>query len=300
MREQHFYHLDGRPCYEIVGANGNPRSATIADARKGRDGQFPAYGICPSVTQVIRSAGYSWPMVEDQLVECARTAYRLGVPPRGEEETYVAQCVYEARKYVGEAAHLGTRIHDAIYLALKGEYPADADIEYCDLIDEADRLYLKPVWRLWASANLVLDKGEVERSLCNGVIGGKIDWLGPTRITPNQAIVDWKSSAQEWPGGDRGRADFRDDWAEQLAGYEELLGLYGQLDWVSVIISTNPDTLGQVAHKVWSEDEKERARAMWSAKLAYFRAMKHWYPEKHRAELQQGDPDRASDPRPAD
>lgn len=109
----HWYTREGAPAYAVAKADGSgERPTTIRDARK--------LGLLPSVTTVLGI------LDKPQLTTWKiKTAIRAAIEVQrgdGEEiEAWVERVAERAGEPAAEAADLGTRIHDAIETACRGE-----------------------------------------------------------------------------------------------------------------------------------------------------------------------------------
>src|SRR3990167_2562812 len=116
MNGEHWYQQDGSPFYSIIGANGKERPVTLRDARK--------VNAVPSVTTVLsvlaKPALTTW-MVK-QGIMAALTLPRVEGEP---EDSWIARIMGDSKEEAKAAAEEGTRIHDALEWAFKGQaYPS--------------------------------------------------------------------------------------------------------------------------------------------------------------------------------
>lgn len=110
----HWYARDGSPMYEVQGANGQMRAATLRDARK--------FGWYPGVTSIIRCAAA--PGLErwktEQNVLAALTLPRID----GESnDSLLARIRSDAEEQARKARERGTEIHAAIQGHYEGKAP---------------------------------------------------------------------------------------------------------------------------------------------------------------------------------
>lgn len=111
---QHWYDRDGTPRYEVIAGNGNPRPATLRDARK--------FGWYPGVTSIIKCAAApgleKWK--QDQVLMAALTLPRVD----GEtSEQLVARVLKDSGEQARQARERGTAIHAAIQGHYEGKAP---------------------------------------------------------------------------------------------------------------------------------------------------------------------------------
>jgi len=112
MKSLHWYKADGTPQHTITGKNGKERSPTVKEAM--------ALNLYPSVTSKL-SIISNWNLQQWQQREVARYAY-FNQPRKLEtDEAYIGRVMEGAFEQVGEAADLGTDIHEALELHFTGQ-----------------------------------------------------------------------------------------------------------------------------------------------------------------------------------
>ena len=213
----HWYTHDGFPFHTIPKAKGDgDRPVTVADARK--------LDLLPSVTNVL--GVLHKPQLEHHKIAAAVKA-SIASPKLAEEseDYYVKRIIDASKEDVRGAADLGTRIHEAIDLALDGT-----------AIDPELSQYVVPV------IDLVRQRGwdlhEREQVLVNLSEGyaGRCDALFRCEASGEFGVIDFKTR--------RTKADQRstpyDGQAEQLAAYAR--AVWGkdaeQATLINVYIST--------------------------------------------------------------
>ena len=111
---QHWYYPDGTPAYEVEGAKGQMRPATLRDARK--------LGLYPGVTTIIRQAAA--PQLErwkrNQVLLAALTLPRQ---PDEQETAWLARVESDWQEQGRKAAERGTACHKAIQGHYEGKAP---------------------------------------------------------------------------------------------------------------------------------------------------------------------------------
>jgi hypothetical protein len=192
---QHWYARDGSPAYEVKGANGNMRPATLRDARK--------LGLVPSVTTIIGSCAKPglerWKL--EQMMHAALTLPRLDGEPEAE---WISRVWTDSKETARKAAERGTAIHAAIQGAFESQVIWN---EYIPHFEGA-----RDALRVWAGEQ----SWTPERSFASTLgFGGKVD------LSSQYGVVDFKT--KEF-GHD---ADLKtwDEHAMQLAAYRAGLGL---------------------------------------------------------------------------
>lgn len=122
-RDSRWYHLDGRPCYELPkSTSAGMRAPTLADAKK--------IGLLPSVTTVLRIVAK--PALQDWLIEQAVLAVITSPRKDGESpDQFVNRILQVERvqdKEAEAAAERGRMVHESIADFLIGK-PIDPAME---------------------------------------------------------------------------------------------------------------------------------------------------------------------------
>lgn len=208
----HWYHKDGKPCYELPKADGKGMKApTLADARK--------LALLPSVTNILgildKPALTSWKI--EQAVLAVMTSTRK----EGEEtDAFVKRILQEERVQDQEAARareVGTQIHDAIEKALTGQ---DWDKSLAAAVEPVLTWVMTTGRVLWA-----------EKILVGTGYAGRADLAIEG---PGIYLIDFKTTS---------RLPDKDSWLEhklQTAAYAATLGNTGDKALITgnVYIST--------------------------------------------------------------
>jgi hypothetical protein len=161
MDSSHWYSLDGKPVHTQPTKDGEgQRATTLRDARK--------LALLPSVTSIISILDKPQ-LTRWKLRETAKAALNVP-PPQGDEplERFADRAIEHAMSQVGEAADLGTKIHNAIENLMRGsaEEPSDEM-----------RPFVKPVLEWMRSVGVKVTHSEIV--LVNAVHGfaGRVDAL---------------------------------------------------------------------------------------------------------------------------
>ena len=194
---QHWYGRDGSPMYDLMGANGKMRPATLRDARK--------LSLVPGVSTILGCAdkpGLTLWKIE-QAIMAALTLPRID----GEtSDSFVARVRVDAKEQAKKAAERGTAIHAAIQGWFEEpEHDPVIDPHIKGALNALGEWY--PDWA-W----------EAEKSFAHPLgFGGKVDLSHYAA----QMVVDFKT--KEFNEG----ADLKtwDEQAMQLSAYREGLNV---------------------------------------------------------------------------
>jgi hypothetical protein len=230
----HWYGLDGEPCYEIVGKNGNRRNTTLADARK--------LSLVPSVTTVMREMAKpnleNW--IKDQVISAA-CALRL--IKELSDEQFRAQVRENSQKVGRDAADEGTKIHGAIEAYYRGTAWDAAYIHHVRAT--ADRINALAGPQEWLS----------ERSFAHPLgYGGKCD------LHSSEWVLDVKT--KEF--ADEDKCTLYDEHAMQLAAYRRGLNVPEARCGIVFVSRTVP---GVVVVREIPEPDLVRGREMFDCLL---------------------------------
>ena len=234
----HWYTRKGETAYEVKGANGNMRPATLRDARK--------IELVPSVTSIIRCAAAPglerWK--QDQVLMAALTLPRI----EGEaEKAYIERILRDSKEQGRKAAERGTAIHAAIQGHYEGEPPAE---EYWPHVRGADKAVAEWMKGPWTA----------ERSFaCQIGFGGKVD------LSHNWAVADFKT--KEF--GPEDELKTWDEHAMQLSAYRVGLGTPNARCAIVYVSASNPGLAKLIEIP---EEELKQGWKMFEALLAYWKA----------------------------
>lgn len=241
----HWYHLDGRPCYTVIGKNGKERPTTLADARK--------LNLVPSVTGIIKMAAAPglerWK--QQQMMMAALTL------PRTAEESeldWLKRVWIDAGEHARQAAERGTAIHAAIQSYYEG-------------------MALEPAWEqhVIGAAQAIMDipmlsgpDWKAEKSFAHPLgFGGKTDLH--SAYDGHGMVLDVKTKEFS----DTAELAVYDEHAMQLAAYREGLGMNGASAGI-VYVSTSVPGLAHII--MLSRDELVRGWSMFQCLLQFWKA----------------------------
>jgi len=239
---QHWYTRTGAPAYEIKGANGNMRPATLRDARK--------LGLVPSVTTIIGSCAKPglerWKL--DQMLHSALTLPRLD----GEAEAQWIDRVWtDSKETARKAAERGTTIHAGLQ-----DYVSGGTVEpwLAPHVEGVTKAFADS----WPSARW--DVWIPEQSFAHELgFGGKVD------INGNHQVVDFKTK-EFGPDSD---LKTWDEHAMQLAAYRVGLGMLNARCAICYVSVTNPGLARLIEIP---EKELQKGWAMFRGLLDYWKA----------------------------
>ena len=222
----HWYAQDGSAVYEVRGANGLLRSATLRDARK--------LNLLPGVSSIL--AMEAKPMLEAWKIQQAlMSSMTLPRNPGEDDDTFIERARADSQEQAKKARERGTQIHAAIQGAFEG-MPVTAE----------DLPYVEPV-RAWLAQRYGLDGWSAESSFASPLgYGGKSDLLH----LGLEVVADIK--AKDF-GEDKEAKDLA--WPEhamQLAAYRHGHGIPGA-HCFNIFVSTRVPGLVRV--REWDPDE---------------------------------------------
>lgn len=202
----HWYTRDGQPCYEIKGANGAMRAATLRDARK--------LGLLPGVTTILNEAAK--PQLERWKVRQGILA-ALTLPREDGEslDAFAERAMRDSEEQAKAAADRGTAIHDAVERHYRGLVVAPDMRPFVDGIVGAinDKFGELVEWTPEATFGSDLLG-----------YGGKVDLHAGT-INGCGIVVDLKGKDGVAEAVAAGKPLAYDEHAMQLAAYANGLGL---------------------------------------------------------------------------
>lgn len=233
----HYYDIDGKPAYTIIGKNGKERNTTLRDARK--------LNLVPSVTEIMKVVAK--PALErwktQQVLQAALTLPMM----EGEDvDSYASRVMSDSFEQSRKALEKGTEIHGDIEKHFLGKQHEN---------NGAVQAALKalPSGQVWSA----------ERSFSSALgYGGKCD------LHSGEWVVDFKT--KEFDSVDSLKT--WDEHAMQLAAYREGLMVFGARCAI-VYVSTTCD----MAHLIEIEDEElARGWKMFIAALDLWKATKRF------------------------
>lgn len=216
----HWYLKDGSPQYELLGANGKMRPATLRDARK--------LDLVPSVTTILREENQPglnrW--ITEQALLSAVTLPRLD----GEnDDEFLKRAQADSREQASKAAAKGTEVHTELehYFAGKVYSPLGEAVEKALVAKYGPQQWF-PERSFAAEVDGMWYAGKVDLYSLDLVIDFKTKDFGP------------ETKRLHWPGH-----------AKQLAAYAHLIGARSLGTMVNVFISTRT---GEVRLHEWKTD----------------------------------------------
>ena len=248
----HWYHKDGRPCYEVPRAKGDGmRPTNLGDARK--------LGLVPSVTEILNIAAKpgleAWKA--KQLLEASLTLPRL----KDESlDDYAVRVVEDSKAQSQKAMQRGTDLHAAIEEWIKGQSSLIWQEHINRMVDAMGQY------------GIFLSDGKAEHSFASPLgYGGKIDFHTDEVLIDfktKDRIVDKKQLA--WP-----------EHCWQLAAYAQGLGdgplacCLAQFRCINVFIGVEDK---QVRVHEWKKEDCDTAWEVFSHLLAVWKIVKKYNP----------------------
>lgn len=241
-------------------ADGNCHDVRVDKARSA--------GLHPSVTTILGIL--SKPGLEKWKVQQAVMA-ALTMPRRPDEneDDYIKRIYVDADEHAQQAASLGTLFHEmAEHYFSTGEAPSIPD----------GRQDLKTMFFKFKEAMKVFEFEPIftEKSFVNPVLGiaCRADMIAKHKTAHGQqvALIDFKTQGVK----PTKKALFYDEHLYQLAGNYLCCRDTVKCDvFMNIVISTNPDTLGDVHYKVWPNDEVALAMELFLHLRQVFGLMKN-------------------------
>lgn len=242
----HWYDRDGTPRYEVIGANGKSRPATLRDARK--------FGWYPGVTSIIRCAAA--PGLEiwksKQVLLAALTLPRLD----GEtDESFCERVMRDSQEEGRKARERGTEIHAAIQGHYEGAAPCVELLDYvCGVAECIEANFPGRAW--------------TPEKPCAHELG-----YGTKADLSSDAVIDFKGS--EFTKEDMASLKTWDEHAMQLAATREALGKHNA-DCAICYVSRNVPGLCRIIRV--DEPELRRGWEMFKYLHGYWCEKNRYYP----------------------
>jgi hypothetical protein len=154
----HFYTKEGKPAYEIIGANGKQRATTLRDAKK--------LGLLPSVTTITKMEAA--PGLERWKIQQACLACMTLPRLEGEsDDAFMARALTDSQEQAKKAASRGAYLHGLLEQCIQGSVT----------LAEEDSVIVTPVLE-WIRVNFGGYKLHAEHSFAHASgFGGKTDLL---------------------------------------------------------------------------------------------------------------------------
>ena len=243
----HWYTLEGKPLYTLVGKNGKERNTNLRDARK--------LNLVPSVTTILDQAAKPG-LVNWQINQGINAALTL---PREEDETdeqFLYRVRQDSKEQAEKAAEQGTIIHADINMGFAGKKESKT---YSAVHKIINGMFPN---QEWVSEQSYTSKEQG--------FGGAIDLHSKTGI-----VIDFKT--KDNLEGVEAKSLVFDNHGMQLSAYAMLLKINTEnLTRVSIFIDRkNPDV---IVSYVWDKNSHERHLQMFNALLTYWKCLKKYDP----------------------
>lgn len=237
----HWYWPDGRPAYEVPGANGQMVKPDIRHARK--------LGLCCGVTTIIRMKAA--PNLEAyKRKQTLMSALTLARNPNESDDSFIARIEADAEAHAKQRAEEGKRVHKAIELCLSGKpYGHKYQEHISRVVHELDKLQGSFIGDFKTKETL-LDKNGKELPDKALFFDNHIMQLAAYRegldnyVTPNRYMCETSFADRSGFGG---RVDIHTPFT------------IGNCSLVSIIIGIKPAI---VRVRIWTEEEAQRGWKM--------------------------------------
>tara|TARA_Y100000816_G_C25979107_1_gene511123 strand:- start:181 stop:936 length:756 start_codon:yes stop_codon:yes gene_type:complete len=240
----HWYTIDGKPKYTIVGKNGKERNTTLRDARK--------LNLVPSVTTILDVAAKPG-LVNWQVNQGIQAALTLPRKVDETDEEFLHRVRQDSKEQAEKAAEQGTNIHADINMGFAGK--KDSEV-YTHLRELLDKSFPNQEW-VSEQSYTSKEKG----------YGGAID------LHSKSIVVDFKTK-DNIEGKDASKLVF-DNHGMQLSAYAELLYI-GKPTRVSIFIDRkNPSV---ILPYVWDMESHLKHLVMFNSLLTYWKMSKNYDP----------------------
>lgn len=245
----HWYQRDGAPCYNIIGANGAERKATLADARK--------LGLVPGVSSILKMAAA--PALTDWLIrETIKRCGKSAINPMESVDAYVERMQRKADEGRDIRLDTGKAVHAALEDAYKGE-PVPGEYRAHVTAAQGAIRQAFPGVTDWVT----------ERAFAHPLgYGGRCDMYSPS----HRIVVDFKTKEDFTDPTDRRRFIY-DEHTMQLAAYAQGLGVAGGRTANLFLSLAEP---GKVAFFEHDTNEMSRGWEMFLCLLDYWKLSKRY------------------------
>ena len=241
----HWYTLEGKPLYTLVGKNGKERNTNLRYARK--------LNLVPSVTTILDVAAKPG-LVNWQINQGINAALTL---PREEDETdeqFLYRVRQDSKEQAEKAAEQGTIIHADINMGFAGKKESKT---YSAVYKIINGMFPN---QEWVSEQSYTSKEEG--------FGGAIDLHSKTGI-----VIDFKT--KDNLEGVEAKSLVFDNHGMQLSAYGQLLNIQDPTRVSIFIDRKNPEV---IVSYVWDRDSHKRHLQMFNALLTYWKCLKKYDP----------------------
>lgn len=248
----HWYDMNGQPCYDIQGQNGNIRSVTIRDARKMQ--------LLPSVTgilQILPKTGLQiWKINQGIISALTSPHIKDYIAGKITEKDFLSAIKVDAQEEAVAAAKKGKGIHAAIekYFSV-GEIAANHETCIQSMIQLFDKLKISIGKYILAEKSFASDLG----------YGGKID------LVLDNVVIDFKTkdfSADE-------KIKTYDEQLYQLCAYAKGIGMDLENTRLINIFVSRKDTSLIAAHE-WQKEDNLRGWETFKIIFQLWKKLKKW------------------------
>ena len=266
----HWYHGEtGEQIVEVPRAKGDGmRKPTLRDARK-------AGNWYPGCTSVIRAAGMPAGLMRWQQEQAIEAALKLDAQPEEDRSAYMRRVIGKAGEIAAEAATVGTDIHRAIELYMRGQpydqFYHEHVMAAVDALDVAcpTATTLHP----WLSE---------QSCVHSSGFGCRVDLHSEIMVAD---IKTKKGTLEDWAGRSGRLTTFPEHWMQLAACRAALVERFG---WEpkqqgAGIVYVSRDHAGVAEFVPVTEEQLDQGWAMFGGLLAFWKASNRYDPTEWRA-----------------
>jgi len=240
----HWYTLEGKPQYTVIGKNKKERNTTLRDARQ--------LNLVPSVTTILDVAAKPG-LVNWQINQGIHAALTLDREVDESDEQFLYRVRQDSKEQGLKAAEQGTKIHGDINMGFAGK--KDSEV-YTHLIKLINNSFPNQDW---------ISEGSYTSKEMG--VGGQVDLHSKT------IVMDFKTK-DDIEGKDASKLVF-DNHGMQLSAYAMLLNIDDPTR-VSIFIDRKKPSV--ILPYVWDRESHQKHLTMFNALLTFWKMSKNYDP----------------------
>ena len=238
----HWYTLEGKPQYTVIGKNKKERNTTLRDARQ--------LNLVPSVTTILDVAAKPG-LVNWQINQGIHAALTLDRQVDESDEQFLYRVRQDSKEQGLKAAEQGTKIHGDINMGFAGK--KDSEV-YTHLIKLINNSFPNQDW---------ISEGSYTSKEMG--VGGQVDLHSKT------IVMDFKTK-DDIEGKDASKLVF-DNHGMQLSAYAQGCE-YEDVDRVSIFVDRKNTNL--IACHIWDKESHYKHVKMFNNILEYWKLVKNY------------------------